>query len=294
MVFLFLLPAFSAPPALLPKSHTIEEKLAMVAPIWHPHAHIIGEQLKNALCARDNNLLTISGRAMIEFEKSSKLNIDRRVFTFGGVSALGLTLAGCSSSAQSVLDGVADMASGQVSALSYGPLPNEQFPLAAADLSRVPAKYLRRRVSYQTREPVGSIIVDTKNFYAYLVEPDGKAMRYGVGLGRAGFAWSGRANIAWKRKWPTWTPPAAMIARQPELEKYSAANGGMKPGLNNPLGARALYIFQNGRDTLYRLHGTTENWSIGKAVSSGCVRFINHDIIDLYKRVRSNAKIVVI
>ncbi|HHG90028.1 MAG TPA: L,D-transpeptidase [Devosia sp.] len=176
----------------------------------------------------------------------------------------------------------------------YGPLPNERFPIAAVDLDQVASRFYRREVDFDTDEPVGSIIVNTKTFYAHFILPGGRAMRYGVGLGRAGFAWSGRANIAWKRKWPTWTPPASMIARQPELEKYSAANGGMEPGINNPLGARALYIFKNGKDTLYRLHGTPEAWSIGKAVSSGCVRFLNQDIIDLYERVRSGAKILVI
>ena len=119
-------------------------------------------------------------------------------------------------------------------------------------------------------------------------------MRYGVGLGRAGFAWSGRARIAWKRKWPTWTPPREMIARQPELEKWSAENGGMPPGLKNPLGSRALYIFQGNEDTLYRVHGTPEINSIGKAVSSGCVRMVNQDVIHLYDNVKSGSAIVVV
>src|SRR5690606_17409408 len=104
---------------------------------------------------------------------------------------------------------------------------------------------------------------------------------------------SGDGVIQWKRRWPTWTPPAEMIARQPELEKYSAENGGQPPGLTNPLGARALYIFQNGQDTLYRLHGTPEYWTIGKAVSRGCVRLMNQAIIDLYGRVATPAPIVV-
>ena len=118
-------------------------------------------------------------------------------------------------------------------------------------------------------------------------------MRYGVGIGREGFAWDGRGVIQWKQAWPRWTPPDSMIARQPDLERYSARNGGMAPGLSNPLGARALYIFQNGQDTLYRLHGTREWRSIGKAVSSGCVRLMNQDVIDLYGRVKYHAPIVV-
>ena len=114
----------------------------------------------------------------------------------------------------------------------------------------------------------------TLGFYLYLIQPRGKAMRYGVGLGRAGFEWSGRGVIQWKQEWPTWTPPAEMIARQPELEKYSAENGGMAPGLNNPLGARALYIFQDGEDTLYGIKlqwlemlGNDIDWAV--AITSG-------------------------
>ena len=179
-------------------------------------------------------------------------------------------------------------------AAMYGPRPDELFPIPAVDTSKVDPKYYRRRVPYPSEERPGTVIVDTGNFYLYLVEGDGYAMRYGVGLGRQGFEWSGRANITWKQAWPKWTPPESMIERQPELEKYSAENGGMPPGLNNPLGARALYIFQDGVDTLYRIHGTPEYWTIGKAVSSGCVRMINQDVIDLYDRARTNVPILVI
>lgn len=176
----------------------------------------------------------------------------------------------------------------------YGRVPEEQFPIPAVDLERVPQKFWRRQVDYDTRHPVGTLIVDTSSFYLYLVQEAGKAMRYGVGLGRQGFEWSGRGVIQWKKRWPTWTPPKQMILRQPELAKWSAANGGMPPGLKNPLGARALYIFKNGRDTLYRIHGSPEYWTIGKAVSSGCVRLMNQDIIDLYARVPKGATLVVV
>ena len=108
-----------------------------------------------------------------------------------------------------------------------------------------------------------------------------------------GFEWSGRGVIQYKRAWPRWTPPDEMIARQPELEPYSAANGGKPPGLDNPLGARALYIFQDGQDTLYRIHGSPEWSSIGKSVSSGCVRMINQDVVDLFNRVQNKTPIVV-
>ncbi|PCI05084.1 MAG: L,D-transpeptidase [Hyphomicrobiales bacterium] len=138
------------------------------------------------------------------------------------------------------------------------------------------------------------MIVDTKKFFLHLVQENGKAIRYGVGLGREGFAWSGHARVGWKQEWPKWTPPDEMIERQPKLAQYSVTNGGMKPGINNPLGARALYIFQGKKDTLYRLHGTREDWSIGKAVSSGCVRLLNHDVIDLYRRVPNGSRILVV
>lgn len=176
----------------------------------------------------------------------------------------------------------------------YGPIPDERFPIPAVDLDKVPDRFYRRQVAYSTHEPVGTIIVDTNSFYLYLVQENGQAMRYGVGLGRAGFEWSGRARVGWKQVWPKWTPPAEMIERQPELAKYSAENGGMAPGLDNPLGARALYIFQGNTDTLYRIHGSPEYWTIGKAVSSGCVRMMNQDVIDLYNRVPSGSPIVVI
>ena len=176
----------------------------------------------------------------------------------------------------------------------YPALPNEKFPIKAIPKGRLKSKYHRRRVRYETSEKPGTVVVDTKNFYLYHVQKGGYAMRYGVGLGRAGFEWSGRARIAWKRKWPKWTPPDEMIARSPELQKWSAENGGMPPGLENPLGSRALYIHDGNVDTLYRIHGSPEISSIGKAVSSGCVRLVNHDVIHLYDNVRSGSPIVVL
>ena len=177
---------------------------------------------------------------------------------------------------------------------AYGPIPNERFPIPAVPEGVVPAKYWRRRVDNPFPElSPGTIVVNPNTFYLHLVEGGGTAMRYGIGVGRQGFEWSGDAVVRYKRKWPTWTPPAEMIERQPELARYSAENGGQAPGLNNPLGARALYLFQNGEDTLYRFHGTPEAYSIGKAVSSGCVRLLNHDVIDLYERVADGSRVIV-
>ncbi|WP_244574500.1 L,D-transpeptidase [Cohaesibacter sp. ES.047] len=176
----------------------------------------------------------------------------------------------------------------------YAAMPDEEFPLPAINLNLVDSKYLRRTVEYDTDEKVGTLIVDTKHFYVYLVERYGLARRYGVGLGRAGFEWAGRAYVGRKAEWPIWVPPEEMIARKPSLERYSFDNGGMDPGLKNPLGSRAIYIYQDRVDTLYRLHGTPDVRSIGRAVSSGCVRMMNQDIIDLYDRVKRRAPIVVI
>ncbi len=141
----------------------------------------------------------------------------------------------------------------------------------------------RAVVSYETSLSAGSIVVETSERRAYFVLPDGKAMRYGIGVGRDGFRWTGQHRLTRKAEWPGWTPPAAMRRRQPGLPAY------MPGGPDNPLGARALYI----GSTLYRLHGTSEPWTIGQAVSSGCIRLTNDDITDLYDRVRVGALIVV-
>ncbi|WKL19408.1 L,D-transpeptidase [Agrobacterium tumefaciens] len=176
----------------------------------------------------------------------------------------------------------------------YAAMPDETFPIPVVNIKQVDPKYWRQVVDYPTEEKPGTLIVDTPNKFLYHVLPGGKARRYGIGVGRDGFSWSGRATVAYKRAWPKWTPPDEMVARQPALQPYSIANGGMPPGLKNPLGARALYIHQGGRDTLYRLHGTPEAFSIGKAVSSGCIRLLNQDVIDLFNNVRDGSPIVVI
>ena len=158
----------------------------------------------------------------------------------------------------------------------------EQRPLASA----IP----REIVAYEGSQSPGTIVVSTQEKRLYFVLPDGQAIRYGVGVGRPGFEWSGGQTVTAKREWPDWTPPAAMIKRQPELAKW---RGGMPGGPKNALGARALYLFNKGGDTGYRLHGTPEWWSIGKAMSSGCIRLINQDIIDLHSRTNEGAKVIV-
>lgn len=174
---------------------------------------------------------------------------------------------------------------------SYGAKRDAGYRLPSIPIYRLDKKYHRQLVRYETDEKPGTIIVDTTAKFLYFVMEKDKAMRYGIGVGREGFEWSGTAKIALKREWPVWTPPPAMIGRQPELAKY---RGGMQPGLENPLGARALYLHNRGGDTGYRLHGSPEWWSIGKAMSSGCIRLMNQDIIDLYERAEIGAKVIVI
>lgn len=217
---------------------------------------------------------------------SSTGTISRRCFLVGAAAGL----AGCQTAAGPASIGISQEARGYYATM-YAALPNERFPIPAVDLTKFNAKYLRREVTYRTDEIDGTVIVDTSGPYLYFVRPDGKAIRYGIGVGREGFSWVGRAQILMRQKWPTWTPPAEMITRQPELEPYRK---GMAPGLDNPLGARALYLFENGRDTLYRIHGTNEPWSIGKYVSSGCIRMLNQDVIDLYRRVSIGSSVVVL
>lgn len=226
----------------------------------------------------------------------------RRLLGFGGTAAL-LALGGCASNSVPRLRAYAAEApfseddsigiAPDSYAAMYGPVFDGGFDIPAVPVQKMDKRFLRTVVPDPTGERPGTIVVDTSAHYLYLVRDDGQAIRYGVGLGRQGFEWQGRAVVQWKQTWPKWTPPAEMIARDPKLEQYSAENGGMPPGLMNPLGARALYIFQNGEDTLYRLHGSPEWFSIGKSTSSGCVRLINQDIIDLYDRVPERTPIVV-
>ncbi len=199
----------------------------------------------------------------------------RIVFAAAAV-ALATALAGCTT--------------GMIYSNSYGAVKDSGYQLPSIPIYKVPGKYHRQMVRYETAEKPGTIIVDTENKFLYLVQKDGKAMRYGIGVGREGFTWKGTRHIAMKKEWPTWTPPSAMIKRQPELAKW---RGGMPPGLTNPLGARALYLFTKNGDSGYRIHGSPEWFSIGHNVSSGCIRMMNQDVIDLYDRVDVGTKVIV-
>jgi lipoprotein-anchoring transpeptidase ErfK/SrfK len=145
-------------------------------------------------------------------------------------------------------------------------------------------RYLRQEVDYDGTEAPGTIIINTPERFLYLVEGNGRALRYGIGVGRPGFTWAGVHSVTSKREWPDWTPPDEMLKRRPDLPRH------MEGGPENPLGARAMYL----GSTLYRIHGSNEPWTIGTAVSSGCIRLRNEDVIDLYDRVKVGAKVVVI
>ena len=171
----------------------------------------------------------------------------------------------------------------------FGPLrPQVQAPAYAAPSEdtkdELRAELRRQVVNYRTSEAPGTIIIDTPNTFLYLVMPGGKAMRYGIGVGREGFTWAGTKTIERKAEWPDWTPPPEMIQRQPYLPRFVAG------GPSNPLGARAMYL----SGSVYRIHGTNDPSTIGGHVSSGCIRLVNEDVIDLYSRVHVGAKVVVL
>ena len=166
------------------------------------------------------------------------------------------------------------------------------YPEQVSRYRQVPGQFRRTTVGYQTTEKPGTIIVDTRWHYLYYVIGKGQAIRYGIGVGRTGFGWRGTVRVARKAQWPGWTPPPEMIAR--EARRGNRLPRYMKGGPGNPLGARALYLHGKGGDTGYRIHGTSEPWTIGLNVSSGCIRLVNDDIIDLYNRAKVGAKVVVL
>ncbi len=241
-------------------------------------------------------------------------DLTRRTLIYGASAALaGLGLSGCTTDlspsvaaavppqpqAVPVPDDTATL--GPLSdtryAEIYSPVKGDRFPIPGVKLSVIKPPFRRQVVAYDTTQPPGTIVVDPSHHFLYHVLGDGKAMRYGVGVGREGFAWAGDAVIKSKQEWPDWYPPKEMVERQPELKKQLAqlqSGLGMAGGPRNPLGVRAMYLWQGNKDTLYRIHGTTEPWSIGKSVSSGCIRMIDQDVIDLYNNTPVGTKVVVL
>ena len=209
--------------------------------------------------------------------------LNRRSFLIGtAVSLGGLGLAGCASH-----EGMS-LAEAQV---LYGPVPREKFPIPAADINKLDPKYFRRTVRYETEEAPGTIIVDPGNYYVYRVEGEGNATRYGANVGRDGFRWSGDAYVGRKAEWATWTSPKEMIQRQPEAAKYAR---GMPGGLENPLGARTLYLYQNNRYTLYTIYASSDPETIGSGITSGCVGLLSQDMLHLYAQTPVTTKVVVL
>jgi len=176
--------------------------------------------------------------------------------------------------------------------ISLAAAPREAAAHKPSETFLVDPAYLPQRVTFPSEHVAGTIVVDTAGRFLYLVEEPRNARRYGIGVGRAGLAWSGAAEVGRKAKWPSWTPTANMIRREPR--KYAKYANGVPGGPSNPLGSRALYLYRNGRDTYYRIHGTTEPWTIGKAVSNGCIRMINEHVEDLYERVPVGVTVVVV
>lgn len=203
--------------------------------------------------------------------------VSRRVILAG----LPLLLAACGRRGFDVLSGG-----------DYGVVEDGGYTIPAVDTSNIDPSLMRQEVPWRGREKPGSVVVNIPERKLYFVEKDGMALRYSVGVGRSeALNFRGSAVIGRKEKWPRWTPTATMMAAMP---RYRAYAGGMKGGLGNPLGARALYLYRDGHDTYFRLHGTNEPESIGHAVSSGCIRLLNQDIIDLYNRVSLGTHVTVV
>lgn len=227
--------------------------------------------------------------------KSEYIGFTRRHFLGGTALVAGAGLVGGCSSTTGSQGFVAGQAVGNRLPpidynQAYAAALDTEISLPAFDYQKMNERYLRQWVDYSRSERPGTIMIDTSGPHLYLVQPGKRAIRYGIAVGREGFAWHGDAIMKWKQKWPTWTPPPEMIARTPELREFE---DGMPAGVNNPLGARAMYLFKDNKDTLFRIHGTNKPFSIGKAASSGCFRMVNQDVIDLYERVKPGAAVYV-
>jgi lipoprotein-anchoring transpeptidase ErfK/SrfK len=217
-----------------------------------------------------------------------KFAISAKKTAFSAIAAILMTgvgastaLAGDNNSFLALFEGFGGEPAARASLANYG-------DAGEARLAREYPSSTRALVEDPTNERPGTITVDTQNRYLYLSLPDGQAIRYGVGVGRDGFRWSGRTHVGRKEVWPDWTPPVAMLKRRPDLPRH------MEGGEDNPLGARAMYLYSGSRDTMFRIHGSNEPWTIGQAVSSGCIRMLNEDVADLFSRVKIGTTVVVL
>lgn len=169
-----------------------------------------------------------------------------------------------------------------------GKIPDRPFDIKIVDKKRIPTRFHRQNVLYSGREPIGTVLINKSERMLYYIDRPGSALRFGIAVGRDGRRWSGEAIIARRAVWPGWTPTANMRRRDPNLPAH------VPGGPRNPLGARALYLYRDGRDTLYRIHGTNEPWSIGELASSGCIRMLNEHVFELFGTVRDGARVVVL
>lgn len=209
--------------------------------------------------------------------------------------ALTLALAGCvpptAPTAAAPVVNMASTAPVEAAETAYVSRMDGTINVPAIPLEKFPEQLRRQEVAYQTDRPAGSIIIHPGQKFLYFVTGPNKAIRYGISVGKSGFEWAGEAVVSETKKWPTWTPPKEMIARKPELAKWKDGQPG---GPTNPLGARAIYLLSNGRDYGYRIHGTPDWWSIGRNASSGCIRMVQQDVIDLNQRVQAGATVLVL
>lgn len=180
------------------------------------------------------------------------------------------------------------LASGNAAAYFNGTIDDGGYTFRRTNFKNIKPRWRRQYVKFNSPEPHGTVVVDTRNHFLYVIFANKTALRYGIGVGRQGFKWYGRAQILRKARWPRWVPPPEMRKRQPELPLA------MEGGPENPLGPRALYLYDGKRDTGYRLHGTTQPWSIGSDVSSGCIRMFPEDVIDLYSRCPIGTRVLVL
>ncbi len=249
-----------------------------------PEYILVGRQdMRNSTIVMTDDAIADAGErneAVRIGRQAGRLN--RRSFLLGSAAGLGAAgLAGC----------VSDDMGRAEAAKFYAAVPNEKFPIPAVDIGKLDPKYFRRLVRYETREAPGTIIIDPKNYYLYRIEGDGMATRYGANVSRPGFLWSGEVYVGRKAEWPTWTPPKEMIARQPEARQYAR---GMPGGLDNPLGARVLYLYKNGAYTVFTIYSTSDPETIGNGITSGCTGLLSQDMLDLYSRTPIKTKVIML
>ncbi|MEN3931065.1 L,D-transpeptidase [Microvirga sp. W0021] len=207
---------------------------------------------------------------------------------FAALALLALPLAACQPNVpQESMTDPQDATEADIARWYIGTIPDDPFDIPQVDTNLLPEEMVRQTVKYNGSEQAGTIVVDIDSRHLYLVQNNGTAVRYGIGVGKQGFSWKGAARVGRKGVWPNWSPTSTMVRIKPDLPRH------VKGGLDNPLGARALYLYNGNVDTLFRIHGTNEPWSIGQAVSSGCIRMLNQDVLDLYQRVEVGAPVIV-